>query len=624
MSLTGLGSLLNLMLFPSVRIDWGLKAALGLSLAVAIGGFLNIVSAISPSTIIIILFVGSILFLVTTAGEILGYHKEKVAIIDRILHDGYGNLVISLFLIASIFVCMGWSVSGLFNIHDDFQAYFVFPQKMLQTGSLGNDPFSERRIISGLGGQSFLQTLVLAFLPENNLNLLEPGIAMVILAGLVIAEVRRSALELPQTILIFMLVIFVALPKANITSLGTGIVLFIAYYRILAMYTSELKSSFARCFMPALIISSLCSLKSSFIPPVSIMLLLFFLPLLRDSTQRKRKIKELLLVMVITIVLISPWMLSLYRSSGTFLYPLLGRGFHGSRYGTFLSPTSGLSLSAIPILLLKYTVGNPLLLIEIILFILFRVMDSHLPTGKRSLLSMAAGTILGAELLIIALGGLSTSRFIFPFVYPAVILLFIALLRHLNQGGGRIFPSYFSVIPLCCLGILVGNDYLHSFKIVRELTHDMADSHGSTFSREKIRYLAMQQSIPRGETILARLEKPFSLDFNRNTVFIVDYPGGQSPPPGLPFFSGGEAVAAYLKGKSIRYVAYSYANEAGFSKKTKEYADRLLLTKHPWERTEALHTFDFQDNLMELAKTRKRIYDDGDIFVLDLFTFAKG
>ena len=26
-------------------------------------------------------------------------------------------------------------------------------------------------------------------------------------------------------------------------------------------------------------------------------------------------------------------------------------------------------------------------------------------------------------------------------------------------------------------------------------------------------------------------------------------------------------------------------------------------------------TFDFQDNLMELAKTRKRIYDDGDIFV---------
>jgi len=33
-----------------------------------------------------------------------------------------------------------------------------------------------------------------------------------------------------------------------------------------------------------------------------------------------------------------------------------------------------------------------------------------------------------------------------------------------------------------------------------------------------------------------------------------------------------------------------------------------------------VYTFDFQDNLDTLGRTRRRIYDDGDIFVLDLAT----
>ena len=35
-------------------------------------------------------------------------------------------------------------------------------------------------------------------------------------------------------------------------------------------------------------------------------------------------------------------------------------------------------------------------------------------------------------------------------------------------------------------------------------------------------------------------------------------------------------------------------------------------------KMEAMHTFDFQDNLSILGDNYKRIYDDGEIFVLDL------
>ena len=132
---------------------------------------------------------------------------------------------------------------------------------------------------------------------------------------------------------------------------------------------------------------------------------------------------------------------------------------------------------------------------------------------------------------------------------------------------------------------------------------------------EVFRYAKMQQSIPQGETVLTRLAYPFVLNFKRNRIFIADWPGGASLPPGMPSFKRAEPLADYLISKSIRYVAYSYGNKALF---WKERFGKRVNAGHPRIRTEARHTFDFQDNLEKLGQTRKRIYDDGNIFVLDL------
>ena len=126
----------------------------------------------------------------------------------------------------------------------------------------------------------------------------------------------------------------------------------------------------------------------------------------------------------------------------------------------------------------------------------------------------------------------------------------------------------------------------------------------------------MQRAVPEHVVLLARLEYPFLLDFKRNTVYIADYPGGSSPPPGMPFSQGGERLAEYLCGQGVRYVAYSYAAEAGFPKKV--YRARLIPGMDPWIRQQAQHTLDFQRNLAELGRTRAAIFDDGDVHVLDL------
>jgi len=126
----------------------------------------------------------------------------------------------------------------------------------------------------------------------------------------------------------------------------------------------------------------------------------------------------------------------------------------------------------------------------------------------------------------------------------------------------------------------------------------------------------MQQAVAAGETLLTRLEYPFTLDFSRQTVFVADYPGGSSPPPGMPSFQGAEALAAYLTGQGVRYVAYSYRSEAGFD--VGRWGHRLGEGTHPWTRAAARLAFDFQRSLDELGRTRARLYDDGDVFVIDL------
>src|SRR5262249_17255389 len=88
-------------------------------------------------------------------------------------------------------------------------------------------------------------------------------------------------------------------------------------------------------------------------------------------------------------------------------------------------------------------------------------------------------------------------------------------------------------------------------------------------------------------------------------------------PPGMPAFQGSEALARYLASKSIRYVAYSYSNEAGFPKS--ELGHRAEPSfPYSLARTEAAYTFDFQDNLRSLGDSRRRLYDDGRRFLLDL------
>ena len=189
LSLTGWGKALNHILFPNQRVDWGQRAAWGLAFSLIIGGVLNATWTISPTTIFIFLGFGLIYCLVDLVN-----HRQSIATnLSQLFQESrQDKIILAGIAIVSFLILIqyaGWVYTGRlnfanmvyadgFNTSDDYHAYLVFPHKMLQLGSMGLEAFSERRITS-LGGQSFLHTFIVSALSDTNLNIIDPGLALI-------------------------------------------------------------------------------------------------------------------------------------------------------------------------------------------------------------------------------------------------------------------------------------------------------------------------------------------------------------------------------------------------------------------------------------------------------------
>lgn len=204
LSLIGWGGVLNHILFPKDRVDWGQRAAWGIALSVVVGGVLNVTWTISRTVVLIYLGLGLVYWLFdfyknrdlvfnSLSQEIRDCRKDKVVFI--------GTLIICLLILVQYAGSVSTPLG--FNPHDDYHGYFVFPNKMLQMGSMGPDPFSERRLVSSLGGQTFLDTFILSTLSYKNLNLLDSGCGLIIAIGLLLGYFKKKIYQKEEPCLLY-------------------------------------------------------------------------------------------------------------------------------------------------------------------------------------------------------------------------------------------------------------------------------------------------------------------------------------------------------------------------------------------------------------------------------------
>jgi hypothetical protein len=619
-SLIGWGGAVNRILFPQYRVDWGQRAAWGIAWSVIFGGLLNVTWTISQATILIYICLGALYGIIDAWANKTSIAED----LNRLINAFKENIV---WAIGTVIACLvtavqysGWVSWHEFNLHDDYHAYFVFPHKMLQIGSLGSDPFSERRLVSALGGQSFLHTFSLSVLDERSLYLIDPGCALVIMIGLIIGYCQKKNISKNSTLMIVFGVLSLRMVNINITGVLIPVCLFFSLFRVFEWDNLKATNIQSNAAIIGLLAAAICALKSTYIPPCIIFFTSSYFFYILGSQRKHKAIYEFCLATILLAVFILPWLISMYQSSGTLLYPIFGRGYHGSVYGGSVKLPSSDVPPNLAIKLKVYAIFT-LIYIPTVLAIRFWIIG----LGKKQIvreatLSIFMAAVTANTMIAFSSGGADVYRYSYPLFLVLFVIFLSFFVENIEQNNLnlKLKKAAFSGAVVLSLLVALGS---HSYKNYKSnnpldsIAWDLINVPLVTLD-EREKYSKMLDSVPEGEIVLTRLDKPFLMNFKKHTIWIADCPGGASLPPGMPSFKGEEALADYLVSKSIRYVAYSYANEANFPRKSLEV--RLNPEWPSWLKNQALNSFEFQESLQKLGESRKRIYDDGENFVIDL------
>ena len=585
-------------------VDLGLRGAWGLSALVVLGGPLNLAGWISRPLVLGLLAIGWAAAVWALAEAPLDRRlppepvdrpppPELAARPNRRLSPLAAGLLLPCLVLVGLQLAVGDALP--FNPHDDRHAYLVLPVQMLDAGGMLPDPFNLRRLISSLGGQSFLHALSLGLLRVDQLNALERGVALGLWLLLLAGHARRRGLDPCAALGLTLGLLLLHVPAVNVSSLLTGVVGFYGLLRTHQHLDDPAVPAARRIALLALVAAGLSALKTSLIPAAGVFLVAGAVA--SAHAPPRRRLLELAAVGALTAVGMLPWMLDLLRSSGTLLYPLFGLGTHGSLHGAYPAAYTEASLQ-VQLANMVVTFTEPLFA-ALALVAVLPLRGGH---GWRHAKAGAVAACVTALILVVASDG--RVRYSFPFAAAALSCLLVEALASRPQSGApgwldarRWGAAALVVVVAWSLPARLGELRAWPTQLVDRWRAGGEDR----FAAERARLRAVQAQTPAGAPLFVRLASPFVLAYDRQPIAVLDWPCAASPPPGLSCALSPTEIAAYLEGRGYAALLYDQASEAGFSL---AFGARLDADANYWERISAEHTYAFQDLLVELAAQR--------------------
>jgi len=506
-----------------------------------------------------------------------------------------------------------------FNPHDDMHSYLVSMERMLQTGSVGLDAFNSRQMVNALGGEHFLNAMVVARLPWDHVHMLEAGIGLALLCMAVGGLGLRFGLGGSGAAVLAGVPLVVEWPIVNLSSMLTASV------AMVLLVSGMLRGNVL--WLAGLALGVVCTLKSTMIPAACVTVgVVYMLQAFID--RRWQPIFNGLLVGGVALLVMLPWMVWQWRSSGTLLYPMFGKGVHFEVYRELLSP---FPMSMPAELWWRVMAG---LLLPVGLLLVVGVLALWQAVRHRTSIPAKAGAIWDHHSIVLAVLAawvvtwlvlLSATDMpdVSRYIASVRVVGFVVVLAFFWRLGVSTKSALWKWLGPVAFGVLVLWNFSDWEKFYFK---HLPESLRSSFSGElkdwravQAGVLKMQHEVPAGERLVVYMATPAFLDFCRNRIEVMDWPGESSPPPGLPVWGGGEKIAEYLMGQGVRYFAYSYRTQAFFPR------EQFGLYVSPMYgriiSRQAAESFAFQDGLAELMGTRYRVYDDGVNVLLDLEKF---
>jgi hypothetical protein len=244
--------------------------------------------------------------------------------------------------------------------------------------------------------------------------------------------------------------------------------------------------------------------------------------------------------------------------------------------------------------------------------------DHEIP--GEAILSLTAASLVATLLVGIATGGDSVRRYNYPTILPTIILLSVVFSRRQNRQPASRSASLLQAASVVFIVITALSIWFNrlSFEIWQVPDAFRAALHDTPIvpQSKKEQYEAVQNSLPIGAKVLATANEPFLFDFKTRDIDIADYPGTASLPSGWPSTSDGEALAKYLIAHDIRYLIYSKKDFLGFDQSAPQVVHDTVHTA--WIHSETRIAYLSHQQYAQLYCTRRHLYDDGEIYALDL------
>jgi hypothetical protein len=604
-SFIGWGKAIGKRLAPGIPHGWAEAAAVGMAAVIGLSGILNLLQLISKAFLFVLVLSGIAFAVVLAFREYQSKRKEPA--ISAKSHRWFDVAIYSIITVVSLYIFCGTlamygfdAMSGGFNGHDDTHAYLAFPYQMLEHGGLFEDPFNERRMVSSLGGQSFLHALVLTVLPVESLKIADPGIPWVLCIAIATMEIRRRGSPWQYAVAPLIVMFLARVPIVNLTSMGTSLYIFVAIPLIIMRWTS-IKKPISAGLLVGIMGAAVISLKSTNLPSLLVFAAVYYGWRLLFGNERKAAWTEMKVAAAGSVALLAPSMLSMYRSSGTLFYPILGKGWGGG--GSQIAENNQSILK----MLSNFAQGSDI----IVLCLIGGLCSVVLPIRSKEW-ALTTGTWLSA--LVSAFSLYYVFQGHHPRYHYAVITAAIVVCSLYAVGETLIRRE-----GVAALGLF------YSLSASPDLKYKPLEpnwEHVKTALKEvpglrSLRgpYLKMQEKAPPGAKILARLDIPMMFDFARNPIWMVDVPCGVGARPGMNCKSSVGSIVKYLQKHDVEYVAYSYKNEAHYSRLGFSH---YLTSSDPLMRLQAKRVFRFTDILEELGRCSERVYDDGERWMVRL------
>jgi hypothetical protein len=504
---------------------------------------------------------------------------------------------------------------------DDFNYYLAAPLKILQTHSFRGDVFSERRVMSSIGGNEFLDTLILATQPAECAQMGDWMLGVFLLALLAAAIGREFDLTEEQR---YALAFFIAITpqlRFNLTFVVLPSAIFTGLVYVAAHRELTARQPLVQALLLGSTVGAVASMKSSYV--VHGVLFLACIMLLRWWRHGfTGALRFAIPAAIACVAVMLPWMAANHATAGTWFYPLLGKGFQYAAYGHYPPPTN----PALGILFRKVIPFCVPLMV---------VLAAELYWGEReeralTVTALMLTALLGSLANGVATGGDSVRRYNYPCILPAITLAYIVFARRKMLAPTvrkwrmlETAAAAFAVLAAINTGTTnFTSEYRDSW---RELKASLTDYRATT-AATRAQYAALEEAIPAGSTALTSVLDPFLLDFRKSNILIADWPGAASPRPGWPLWESADSFAQFLLAHNVRYLIYGYNDcnltaefpdcHTALDKSQSEKRANTNLTQ--WVREEAAVGYDARHQYEELGRTRRRIYDDGKIFILDL------